>query len=79
MIQKQVHESQLDFELLRQLVTTTGFFQAYFRLLKVARTNEEAFNHVNDQYFEYTGEYRYSDLKSFKSVMAYLRKNNKMA
>lgn len=79
MLQRKVSELQQENELMRQLGTTNGFFQAYFNMLKLARTNEEAFQSVNEQYFVFFGEYRYADHISFKSAMRYLRKNNRIS
>lgn len=53
---------------MRELGSTAGFFQAYFRMLKDTQTAVEAFNAVNDAYFEYWGEYRYSCWKSFRGA-----------
>jgi hypothetical protein len=66
MLQKKVHETMQQTELMKQLNTPVGFCQAYFNVLSVARTNEEAFNAVNDQYLEYFGEEKYSSFDSFR-------------
>ena len=42
-----------------------GFFQRYFNLLPKARTNVEAFNLVNEEYFTLFSEHKYSSYNSF--------------
>lgn len=61
-------------ELMRQLSTVTGFIFYYFTKCKEHKTNNEAFNHVNDLYFDLFGEFRYSDFHSFKRVIIYHNK-----
>jgi hypothetical protein len=73
MLQRKVSELQQQTEIMRQLGTMDGFFQAFYNLLKnnASRTHPEAFNLVNDQYFEIWGEYRYSDYESFRRAKYY--------
>lgn len=53
-------------EKMRQLATREGFYRAYFSECKNAVSNQEAFNKVNDLYFELFKEYRYACWNSFK-------------
>ncbi|RZJ33733.1 MAG: hypothetical protein EOO51_12640 [Flavobacterium sp.] len=64
-------------QLMRQLSTRDGFYAKYFEEIPKAKTNEEAFNTLNDLYFELFGEYRYSDFDSFKTVTNRNYKKNK--
>lgn len=60
---------------MRQLVPIDGFYKAYFDLLKASTSNLEAFNKLNDEYFELFGVYRYSSYESFKKLQnRYLKK-----
>lgn len=47
-----------------------GFFQYYFYELPHHRTKIEAFNHVNELYFDLFGEYRYEDYNSFRLIFS---------
>jgi hypothetical protein len=58
-------------EQMRLLSTKIGFYQEYFKELKTAKTNKEAFENVNDRYFELFGSYRYSDFNTFKRMTNY--------
>lgn len=60
---------------MRNLSTTKGFYDEYFKKLKTAKTNTEAFNEVNERYRELFGKYRYSDNSSFRRTVNY--HNNK--
>jgi hypothetical protein len=62
---------------MKQLVSVDGFFKIYFQECKNAKTNQEAFNTVNDLYFNLFGRYRYIDYASFKNVTNYYHKKNK--
>lgn len=62
--------------LMKQLGTSAGFFEYYFKQLgkkdngrPVHRSNIECFNYVNGRYFDLFGEYRYSYYGSFKQVL----------
>ena len=60
-IQKQKQEM----DLMRKLATSEGFFQYYFSILKNFKTQTECFHVVNDLYYDFFGEYRYSSYTSF--------------
>lgn len=73
----QAHELEVlmqKIELMRQLSSTNGFFQYYFKNLNNYKTNTDCFNHCNDLYFELFGVYKYSSMQSFWSIN---HKNNK--
>jgi hypothetical protein len=67
-LEKQVAEMQ-------KLSTRKGFYDQYFKELKTAKSNTEAFNNVNERYHALFGTYRYSDWNSFKKMTNYY--NNK--
>ena len=46
-----------------------GFFERYFHHQKEARTNFEAFNTTNDEFFELFGEFKYSNHSSFRVAL----------
>lgn len=48
--------------------TPLGFYRYYFDELPHHNTKIEAFNHVNQLYFDLYGEYRYEDHISFRIV-----------
>ena len=52
-----------------------AYFLRYFEKLKKSRTTIEAFNSVNEEFFDLFGEYKYSCVRSFRnSLKIYLRK-----
>lgn len=53
-------------EQMRLLSTKIGFYQEYFKELKTAKSNKEAFDTVNERYHDLFGSYRYSDFNCFK-------------
>lgn len=53
-------------QMMKTLGTNQGFFRYYFEQLKHHRTQIECFNMVNDRYFDFFGEYRYSCYNSFR-------------
>lgn len=54
---------------MRQLATANGFREFYFNQLPYFKSNTEAFNHVNNLYLEYFGEYRYSSHDTFRKLL----------
>lgn len=74
-LQAQVEKLQAQNDLMRKLSTKKGFCQYYFEILPNFTTNEEAFNHVNELFFELFKEYRYVDHLSFKQVIRWYHKN----
>jgi hypothetical protein len=72
--QVELEKLQKKVDRMRQLVPTLGFFKCYFVLLKHCKTDTEAFNLLNDEYFELFGVYRYSDWDAFRNSMKYHNK-----
>lgn len=58
-----------------QLATLSGFMKAYFDYLPKTRTYNEAFDTLNEEYFEHFGEYRYSSWKSFHRSLTHYTQN----
>lgn len=54
---------------MQKLATVTGYFDIYFANLKHFKTNTETFHYVNDLYFNFFGEYRYSSYTSFQNCL----------
>jgi len=69
-LEKQVAEMQ-------KLSTRKGFYDEYFKELKTAKSNVEAFNNVNERYHSLFGNYRYSDCNSFKVMSNYYNNKSK--
>jgi hypothetical protein len=72
--QAQIKELTLQNDLLKQLGTTAGFYEYYFKNIKHHRTNVECFNAVNDLYFDLFGEYRFSSFNAFRQSGFYTGK-----
>ena len=55
------------------------FVMMHYQLLPTTRTSIEAFNKLNDLYFDYYGTYRFSCYQSFcQNRKIYLRKKNNL-
>ena len=57
--------------------TPLGFYRYYFNELPLHPTKQEAFNHVNQLYFDLYAENRYEDYNTFRNVYNRHLKNNK--
>lgn len=82
--QQQLKEITAENTLMRLLGTRQGFFDYYFQELGAMqgkrpkhRTNVECFNYCNDTYFELFGEYKYSNVQTFKNLVARMHEANK--
>lgn len=73
----EIERQQLQMDEMRQLATTQGFYDFYFRLLKNYSSNTECFHAVNDLYFDYFKEYRYSSYDSFSKTVKKFYSNEK--
>lgn len=69
--QEQIESLQQENKLMKKIATTQGFYQYFFSQLKNHRTANECFNNVNDIYFDFFGEYKYSSWFSFRSNKNY--------
>jgi hypothetical protein len=73
----EIEKQQKQIDEMRQLATTQGFYDYYFRSLKKYGNNTECFHAVNDLYFEYFKEYRYSSYDSFSKTLKKFYSNEK--
>lgn len=46
-----------------------AYFERYFYYLPISVTMAEAFDRVNQEYFELFGEYKYSCIRSFRAAL----------
>ena len=53
---------------IRKIATSSGFYQYYFEQLKNHKTEVDCFETINDLYFKYFGEYKYSSYNSFRKL-----------
>jgi len=53
------------------LVTPQGFIKEHLRLIGQGYSGRDAFDILNDSYYDYYGVYKYSDYESFKSAKSY--------
>lgn len=58
-------------EKMKKLANREDFFKQYFLECKNYKTNKDAFDAVNEEYYNYFGQYRYSDFHTFKRVVIY--------
>lgn len=65
-------------EKMKLLATSSGFYSEYFKELKTAKSNKEAFDSVNEEYHQLFGIYRYADHNSFMAMTNYYNKKNKL-
>lgn len=65
MTSDQEFKYQEQIKLMRKLATAQGFYEYYFSQLPKHKTNKDCFNFINDQYYEFFGEYKYSSYKNF--------------
>lgn len=70
----QLQKLEVKIELIKQMATVSGFIELYFKELKTAKTQAEAFNNLNNKYYEFTGEYKYSSFDSFRKARNYYLK-----
>ena len=54
-----------EIEIMRQLATGTGFYSYYFSVLKNHKTKEQAFDKVNELYFQFFSEKRFQNFSDF--------------
>lgn len=74
---EQLRKLQEELNLARQIGTSRGFYETYFKALgtNIGRTNFETFNEINQKYFDLFGEYKYSCWNSFRNASSkYLKK-----
>lgn len=69
-IQKEIDQLRLENKIIREIATSSGFFNFYFRQLKEEKfkTNTACFNYVNELYYSFFNEYKYSDYDTFRKI-----------
>lgn len=69
-LQKEIEQLRLENQIIKEIATPSGFFNFYFKQLKEERfeSNTACFNHVNELYNSFFGEYKYSDYNSFRNI-----------
>lgn len=63
-----LERKQKEIDLIRLLVKRGGFYQYYFKICNEHKTREDAFEYLNNLYFELVGEFRYSSYDSFRKA-----------
>ena len=53
---------------MKLLATKKGFVQEYYKSCKTAKTNNDAFEAINNEYFDLFGEFRYRNFESFRKI-----------
>lgn len=67
--QEQIKQLKKENAIMQKLCTRKGFFNAYFELLKCSKTKAQAFNKVNNLYFQLFGEKRYSNFSVYSKMV----------
>lgn len=76
-LRKEIEKLRADNELMKKLSSPSGFFEFYFEQLKVAKTNVEAFELANNQYFELFGSFKYVSETAFRHSLRRFYQNKK--
>jgi hypothetical protein len=75
---KTIEQQQLQIDEMRELASWQGFYDFYFKRLNLFRTNADCFEFVNQKYYDYFGEFRYSTHESFvRAIRRYYNDKNK--
>jgi hypothetical protein len=61
---------QKENELMRQLVSTEGFFDYFFKKIPEYSSRELCFEAINELYFELFGRYKYANYTVFRQTIA---------
>lgn len=64
-------------ERMRKLSTFNGFYEAFFQTLPSVNNHMEAFEQLNEEFYQLFGYYRYSNYDSYKHMVSYYLKKNK--
>lgn len=62
---------------IKLLGSKNGFLEAFYRKLSTANTRNDAFNAVNEEYFEIFGEYRFTNYNSFRASYRHMLRNRR--
>lgn len=72
--QIEIEKLRIQNEKMKKLATREGFFKEYFLECKNQKNNKEAFDKINEEYYNLFGQYRYADYHTFKRVIIYYQK-----
>lgn len=70
-LEVELEKLQKKVERMRKLSTFNGFYNEFFKTLKECKTREEAFEKLNDEFYELFGIFKYKDYQSFKQIVRY--------
>lgn len=63
---------------MQMLATRDGFFSVYFKALKeTQKTNKEVFEMVNEEYYDFFGEFKYKSYETFRVLNHQMHKRRK--
>lgn len=68
-IQAENEKLKKENEIMKQIGSTEGFYDLYFKRISNYSSRIDAFNEVNDLYKKYFGNFRYANYWSFKKVI----------
>lgn len=63
--------------LMKQLSSTSGFYEFYFKNIKNHKSRKECFEVINELHHSLFGRYRYSDYGVFKNTISRIFKQKK--
>ena len=70
-LQSRINELTAQNKKMRTMASPVGFFSCYFTSLPYFDTAKEAFNSLNDEYYDLFGCVRYRSFKSFKKQISF--------
>ena len=70
-LQVELEKMQIKTARMRKLTTFDGFYNEFFQTLKTCKTREEAFDNINNEFYELFGIFKYKDYQSFKTIVRY--------
>lgn len=65
-LQAENKKLQEERDLMRAIATRDAFYQQFFKTCNQFKTREEAFDSLNEKYYELFGEYKFSNYKCFR-------------
>lgn len=64
----EVEKLQAQNEMIKKLITVSGFFELYFEECKKQKFRQDAFDVVNELHYNLLGKHKYSTFEYFKQV-----------
>jgi len=65
-----LEKKQKEIDLMKLLNSSDGFYQYFFKICNEYKTREDAFDAVNNLYFELFGRFRYKSYKGFRNSIS---------